>query len=162
VGLNEPAAEMFGKTMSIPDSLLAEWFTLLTDRTHEEVGRLLATPLEAKKTLAADIVRFYHGDAAAQATRADWDLRSKKVDPINIDEVTVPSDKLRDGAMLAVDLIVETKLAASKGEARRKIEEGAFNYGPDRTTPADVKATVSITDGLVIRLGRKILRVRVV
>ena len=64
--------------------------------------------------------------------------------------------------MLAVDLIVETKLAASKGEARRKIEEGAFNYGPDRTKVTDVKSTVTVADGLVIRLGRKILRVRLV
>ena len=55
--------------------------------------------------------------------------------------------------MLAVDLIAETKLAASKGEARRKIEEGAFNFGPDRTKPTDVKATVPVTDGLVIRLA---------
>ena len=40
------------------------------------------------------------------------------------------------------------------------IEEGAFNYGPDRTKVADVKGTVPVTDGLVVRLGRKILRVR--
>ena len=64
--------------------------------------------------------------------------------------------------MLAVDLIAETKLAASKGEARRKIGEKAFNYGPDRTVVDDVKATVPVADGLVVRLGRKILRVKVV
>jgi tyrosyl-tRNA synthetase len=57
-------------------------------------------------------------------------------------------------------LIVATQLAVSKAEARRKIEEGAFNYGPDRTKPADVKATVPVTDGLVVRLGRKTFRVR--
>ena len=83
-----------------------------------------------------------------------------KQDPDNIDEVTISAARLKDGAMLAVDLIAETKLAASKGEARRKIEEGAFNYGPDRTKVTDPKATVPVTDGLVIRLGRKILRVR--
>ena len=74
--------------------------------------------------------------------------------------MTIPAARLKDGAMLAVDLIAETKLAASKGEARRKIEEGAFNYGPDRTKATDVKATVPVTDGLVVRLGRTILRVR--
>jgi len=160
IGLNEPAKEMFGKTMSIPDILLTEWYMLLTDRTHDEVNELLKTPLEAKKQLAMDIVRFYHGEEAERATRADWDTKSKGGDPVNIDDVTISAAKVKDGAMLAVDLIAETKLAASKGEARRKIEEGAFNYGPDRTKPADVKATVPVTDGLIVRLGRKILRVR--
>ncbi|MBP3955812.1 tyrosine--tRNA ligase [Gemmata sp. G18] len=160
IGLNEPAKEMFGKTMRIPDELLTEWYALLTDRSHEDVTRLLASPLEAKKTLAMDIVRFYHGEEVTSATRIDWDNASKNIDPVNIDEVRVPADKIKDGAMLAVDLIAETKLAASKGEARRKIDEGAFNYGPDRTKPADVKASVPVSDGLVVRLGRKILRVR--
>jgi tyrosyl-tRNA synthetase len=65
--------------------------------------------------------------------------------------------------MPAVDLIVETKLCASKSEARRKIDpEGAFNYGPDRTKVTDVNSSVPVTDGLVIRLGRKILRVKLI
>lgn len=160
IGLNEPAKEMFGKTMSIPDDLLTEWFMLLTDRSHDEVNELLKGPLEAKKTLAGDIVRFYHGDEAARTTRADWDTASKGGDPINIDEVTIPAAKLKDGAMLAVDLIADAGLASSKSEARRKIKEGAFNYGPDRTKADDEKSSVPVTDGLVIRLGRKIFRVR--
>lgn len=165
IGLNEPAKEMFGKTMRIPDTLLKEWFTLLTDRAETEIDSIIAGhPNEAKKLLASDIVGCYHGREAAEATLADWNKQfgggGGKQDPDQIDEVTIPAAKLKDGAMLAVDLIAETKLAASKGEARRKIEEGAFNYGPDRTKPADVKANVPVIDGLVIRLGRKILRVR--
>jgi tyrosyl-tRNA synthetase len=160
IGLNEPAKEMFGKTMSIPDALLTEWYTLLTDRTPDEVNQLLTTPLEAKKTLATDVVRFYYGDAVAGAVRVDWDISSKGGDPVNLDEKQVPETALNGGAMSAVDLIVATQLAVSKAEARRKIEEGAFNYGPDRSKPADVKATVPVTDGLVVRLGRKTFRVR--
>jgi len=160
IGLNEPPKEMFGKTMSITDNLMPEWYTLLTDRSNDDINNLVGHPLEAKKTLAAEIVRFYHGDEVAATTRKDWDLSSKGNDPINIDEVTIPASKLKDGQMLAVELIAEAKLTTSKGEARRKIEEGAFNYGPDRTKAADVKATVAVTDGLVIRLGRKILRIR--
>jgi tyrosyl-tRNA synthetase len=165
IGLKEPPKEQFGKTMRIPDTLMKEWFTLLTDRPEKEVAEMIANrPNEAKKLLATDIVAFCHGREAAEATLADWNKQfgggGAKQDPDQIDEVTIPAAKLKDGAMLAVDLIAETKLAASKGEARRKIEEGAFNYGPDRTKPADVKATVAVVDGLVIRLGRKILRVR--
>ena len=64
-------------------------------------------------------------------------------------------------AIPAIKLIVLAKLATSNGEARRKIEEGAFNYGPDRTKPADAKATVPLSDGLVVRLGRKVARVKI-
>jgi tyrosyl-tRNA synthetase len=162
IGLNEPPKEMFGKTMRIPDALMTEWFMLLTDRTHEEVNKLLTgKPNETKKTLGAEIVRFYHGDDAAAAVLEEWRRQfEERGDPENIPEVIIPASKFKDGAMLGVDLIAETKLAASKGEARRKIEEGAFNYGPDRTKVTDVKATVPVTDGLVVRLGRKIMRVR--
>ena len=166
IGLNEPAKEMFGKTMRIPDALMREWFELLTDRSESELQQAAAChPNDAKKMLAHDIVAFYHGAQVAGETLADWNKQfagsGTKQDPDHIDDVTIPTAKLKDGAMLAVDLIAEAKLATSKGEARRKIEEGAFNYGPDRTKPADVKATVPVADGLVVRLGRKILRVRV-
>ncbi|WP_439627872.1 tyrosine--tRNA ligase [Gemmata sp.] len=160
IGLNEQVTDVFGKTMKIPDTLLREWYTLLTDRSADEIEGLLATPLEAKKTLAGDIVGFVHGRDAVESARANWDKRSRNEDPDDIPDVSIGRDKLKEGGMLAVDLIAEAKLAASKGEARRKIEEGAFNYGPDRTKVADVKATVAVTDGLVIRLGRKILRVK--
>ncbi|MCE9563556.1 MAG: tyrosine--tRNA ligase [Planctomycetes bacterium] len=162
IGLNEPPKEKFGKTMKIPDTLMSEWYTLLTDRNPEETKALIASnPNEAKKALGAEIVRFYHGDEAAVMVREDWKKQFEcKGDPDHIDEVTIPASKLKDGQMLAVDLIAESKLTPSKSEAKRKIKEGAFNYGPDRTAVADDKATVAVTDGLVIRLGRKIFRVR--
>jgi tyrosyl-tRNA synthetase len=163
IGLNEPPYEMFGKTMSIPDTLMREWFELLTDLPTSQIDALLAgKPNEAKKSLGAEIVRFYHGDAGVTMARENWRKQhEERGDPDDIPEVTIPASKLTNGAMPAVDLIAETKLTASKGEARRKIEEGAFNCGPDRTKVTDVKATVPVTDGLVVRLGRKIFRVRV-
>jgi tyrosyl-tRNA synthetase len=163
IGLNEPPREQFGKTMRIPDALMGDWFTLLTDHSPDEVKQLLAgKPNEAKKALAADIVRCYHGAAAAAAELENWRKQFEdRGDPDVIAEVTIPADKLTGGEMPAVDLIALAKLTESKNEARRKITEGAFNYGPDRTKLTDVKATIAVTDGLVIRLGRKILRVRV-
>ena len=162
IGLNEPPREMFGKTMRIPDGLMREWFELLTDLSPPRVAELLAgKPNEAKKALAAEIVRFYHGEAAAAAVLEDWRRQfEERGDPETIPEVVISAARLKDGLMSAVDLIAETKLAASKGEARRKIEEGAFNHGPDRVKVTDVKGTIPVTDGLVLRLGRKIVRVR--
>jgi len=164
IAVGEPAKEQFGKTMRIPDDLMREYFTLLTDRTSTAIDRLLAgKPNEAKKQLGADIVRFYHGEEKAAEVLADWNKQFSgggKQDPDHMDEVALSASEVTDGAILAVKLIVLAKLAASNGEARRKIEEGAFNYGPDRTKPADAKATVVVTDGLVIRLGRKVARVK--
>lgn len=166
IGLNEPAWDVFGKTMSIPDALMREWFELLTDFPAARIDEMLAgKPNEAKKALGAEIVRFYHGAAGAATVLEDWRKQfEEKGDPANIPDAPVPAALLKDGAMLAVDLMCETKLVSSKGEARRKIKEqgGSFNYGPDRTKPADEKATVPVTDGLVVRLGRKIFRVRLV
>lgn len=162
IGVNEPPREMFGKTMRIPDPLMREWFELLTDLPPARIDELLAgKPNEAKKALAAEIVRFYHGEAAAAAVLDDWRRQfEERGDPETIPEVTIAAARLTDGRMPAVDLIAQTGLAPSKSEARRKIEEGAFNYGPERTRINDVKAAIPVTDGLVIRLGRKILRVR--
>ncbi len=157
IGIGESAKDQFGKTMSIPDALLEEWFILLTDRPGDEIQQLLANPMEAKKTLAADIVACYHGPEAAAAARADWEKQfSGRQDPDHIDEVTVPAG----GPMKVLDLLVAAGLAKSKSEARKKVEEGAVNYGPDRTRVADWQATVPVADGLVLRLGRKIVRVR--
>ena len=163
IGLNEPPREQFGKTMRIPDALMQDWFTLLTERPADEVKALLAGKLNAaKKALAADIVGCYHGPDTATAELENWRKQfEEKGDPTDIPEVTIPADRLTAGEMPAVDLIAWAKLTDSKNEARRKIAEGAFNYGPERTKVTDVKATVAVTDGLVIRLGRKILRVRV-
>ncbi|WP_088253707.1 tyrosine--tRNA ligase [Fimbriiglobus ruber] len=162
IGLNEAVKDQFGKTMRIPDELMREWFTLLTDRKTEEIDQILAGhPGEAKKLLASDIVTFYHGADVAAAARVSFDDQSRKIDPDQIDEVKIPAAELADGGVGAVKLVVLAGFAKSNSEARKKVEEGAFNYGPDRAKPVDWKAIVPVTDGLVLRLGRKIVRVRV-
>jgi tyrosyl-tRNA synthetase len=159
IGVTEPPREQFGKTMRIPDELMREWFTLLTDIPAARIDEILAgKPNEAKKQLAMEIVRCFHGPEAAERTLADWDKQfsgGQKGDPDDMPEVSIPA-----GDMGVLDLIVAAKLTDSKGQARKKVEEGAFNYGPDRTKPADWKATVGVTAGLVLRLGRKVVRVK--
>ena len=164
IGVGEPARDQFGKTMSIPDELMQEWFELLTDRPGEEIKQLLAGhPMEAKKTLASDIVSFYHGVEGAAHARADWEKQfSCKQDPDEIPTAEISRATLADGAMLAFKLLVATKLAASGNEARRKVQEGAANIGPDRQKITDPNAPVKVTDGLVVRLGRKIVGVKLV
>ena len=161
IGVGEPAAEQFGKTMRIPDALMREWFTLLTDLSEGEIAAILVgKPNEAKKRLGAEIVKWFHGQAGAETVLADWKKQfEEQGDPDSIPEVAVASAELVDGQLGVLKLIVLAGLAKSNSEARKKVEEGAFNFGPDRSKPADFKATIPVVDGLVIRLGRKIFRV---
>jgi tyrosyl-tRNA synthetase len=172
IGVGEPAKEQFGKAMSIPDDLMSEWFTLLTDRSAADIARLttndidsgqtLIHPMQAKKTLACDIVGAYFGRAAASAAQVEWEKQfSQRQDPDEIPEKAIPAATLQDGKIGIVRLVVECELAKSNNEARQKVMEGAVTLGPDRTKVNDPKAMVPVTDGLIVRLGsRRIVRVR--
>jgi tyrosyl-tRNA synthetase len=162
IGVSEPPQEMFGKTMRIPDELMAEWFTLLTDRSEGEIATLLqGKPNEAKKVLAGDIVRFFHGAKAAQHCLEEWRRQfEEKGDPEEMPEIVVPAPWLQANGVPVVELLVSARLVSSKSEARRKIEEGAVNYGPERVKVSDIRMVLPVHDGLVLRLGRKRVRLR--
>jgi tyrosyl-tRNA synthetase len=167
IGVGEPPKEQFGKTMSIPDDLMREWFELLTDRATDEIARLtdpqLTHPKEAKEILGKDIVRFYHGDAMAEKAAADWNEQfSKGHDPEEIPEVQVPAAELTDGKIPVSKLLVRLGMAKSNNEARRHVQGGAVNVGPNREKVTDPQASIPIADGLIVRVGsRRVVRVRV-
>jgi len=167
VGVGEPASEQFGKTMRIPDEQMREWFTLLTDRTAEEIADFTdpakTHPMEAKKTLASDIVSFYYGTEAAQAARKGFEAQfSLRQDPDEIAEVAIAGAELSDGKVAAAQLLVLAQLAKSKNDARRKIGEGAANIGPDRRKLQDANEMIPVATGLVVRLGRQIRRIKII
>jgi tyrosyl-tRNA synthetase len=167
IGVGEPAYDQFAKAMSIPDNLMGEWFTLLTNRSAEEIVRLTnpeAThPRQAKEVLGKDIVAFYHGEAAALAAAEEWRKRfSQRQDPTDIPEQVVPTAGLTEGKMSVAKLLVALGLAASNKEARRLIEGGGVTIGLERAKVTDVNAAVEVTSGLIVRVGnRKVVRVRV-
>jgi tyrosyl-tRNA synthetase len=166
VGVGEPAAEQFGKVMSIPDELLKEWFDLLTDRSTTETESLIAKePMEAKKQLGVEIVAFYYGSEAAAHARSEWEKQfSGKRDPDEIPDAPVSGAviQLREGKAAILRVLVAAGLAKSNNEARQKVTEGAVNFGPNRTKVTDPKAELEIVDGLIIRLGRHIRRLKIV
>lgn len=165
IGVAEPANVQFQKTMSIPDALLKEWYTLLTDRDSAAVENAIATnPMEAKKLLAVEIVTAFHGADAAKTARIEWERQfSQKQDPDNIPDALIESVDLQDGQIGIAKLLVALGLAKSNNEARQKVQEGAVTIGPDRTKIADPKAIVAVVEGLIVRLGsRRIVRVKLV
>jgi tyrosyl-tRNA synthetase len=164
IGVGEPAQEQFDKTMSISDEIMPEWLTLLTDLPADFVASPMH-PMEKKKALAAAIVSFYHGPDAACPARAEWERRfSHRQDPTDIEERTVARAELTDGRIGIVRLLVLTGLVQSNNEARRlfgqKDKKSGVNIGPDRTPIEDPTAQVEVTDGLIVRKGRHVRRVR--
>ena len=174
IGVLDSPSEMYGKVMSIPDALLWSWFELLTDVPVSEIAakrRAIeagANPRDAKAELARTITAQFH-DAAA-ATRAEEDFRrafSRGEVPADLETQEVSAE----GGAPAARTLVAVGLAASMREARRKIDEGALRvYGlsgeteprevrdPDEKL-ADSSKDRNAGDGLVLRLGRRFIRV---
>jgi tyrosyl-tRNA synthetase len=158
VGVGDSAYDQFQKTMQIPDSLMKQWFELLTDHLPLEIARMtdpkLMHPMGAKKDLGREIVTFYHGAEAATAAQREWEKRfSDGQDPTDIQEVEIPSSALADGKTGVLKLLVLLGLAASNNEARRLIQGGGITVGPDRTKLTDPNALIEVANGLIVRKG---------
>jgi tyrosyl-tRNA synthetase len=167
VGVGELAYDMFAKVMSIPDELLREWFELLTDRTTDEIAVLTDAsrthPMQAKERLGQDIVRFYYTEAAAMEAAEEWRRRfSRREDPTDIPEVIIPVAELSDGKIWICKLLVLAGLAKSNNEARRLLgPQSGVTLGPDREKITDPTAHITLTDGLILRVGsRRVVRLR--
>ena len=167
IGVAETAENQFGKVMSVPDEPMRQYFTLLTDLPMAEVDNLLssdANPRDTKERLGKAIVAQYHGDQAADRAAAEFRRRAAGEDPDEIPNVALAADKLdAEGRIPAPVLIKELNLESSTSNARRVIEQGGFNVGPNRETISDPRALIYVSDGLIVRVGkRKIARIRLV
>ena len=125
VGITEDANTMFAKILSISDTLMWDWFTLLSFKSLEEIAALKAevaagrNPKEAKVLLAKEITARFHSAAAADAAEQDFNNRSRGGIPDDIPEVQI------DGAPLGIAaLLKQTQLAPSTSEANRLIDGG--------------------------------------
>jgi tyrosyl-tRNA synthetase len=165
IGVADDPNTQFGKIMSVPDEPMRQYFTLLTDLPLAEVGRLLApgvNPRDAKEVLGKSIVAQYHGQAAAEAAAAEFRKRASGQDPDEIADVVVSREHLDpDGRIAVARLLVVTGFESSTSNARRVIEQGGVNFGPDRTALRDPKGSLALTDGMILRVGKhKIRRIK--
>jgi tyrosyl-tRNA synthetase len=153
IGLTEPPAEVYGKTMSIPDSLIEKYLRLVSGFSDSELERVQGLkPRDAKAALARQLVKRLHGGAAAEAAEADFDSRFRKREmPDEIEDLVAenPED--------LVSTIVQAALAKSRGDARRLIDQGGIRINGDKAN-ADSK----LKDGDVLQAGkRNFVRIRV-
>lgn len=153
IGITEEPNEMFGKTMSIPDTLIESWFTLCTDVPLAEVSELIkGNPRDAKLRLAREIVTLYHGEAEGQGAE-DYFIRtfSKREQPVDAPEVSLPDF---EDTILIAKLIAELNLTSSAGEARRLIEGGGVALDGERVSDPRSAFSRSELDGKVLRVGK--------
>lgn len=123
IGLTDEPHVMFAKLMKVPDTLLENYFTLLTDLPESQISELLAGhPVEAHKILAREVTRFFYPDADLEAALERFQSVAKGGIPDNIPSFTVPdSDAVQDGSYPAARLMVIAGLETSLGAARRTI-----------------------------------------
>jgi tyrosyl-tRNA synthetase len=158
VGITEPPEDMYGKLMSIPDSLMLRYLTLVTRLPEEEIREIAQGlsasrihPMEAKKRLASTVTAQYHGEAAAREAEAAFvRVFQERQDPEKIEEIELPG-----GAELRlVEILVATEYVSTKSEARRQIIAGAVDV--DGARVSDPNAT-PLADGRkrLIRAGKR-------
>lgn len=138
IGVSEPANEIFGKTMSVSDTLMWRWFDLLSLRSTQEIATLKAeveagrNPRDAKVMLAQELVARFHDQAAAEAALADFEARfQKNAIPDDLPEITVTAE---DGQIAIARLLKEAGLVASTSEALRMIDQGAVKADGERVS----------------------------
>lgn len=154
--LEDPSEEMFAKIMSIPDSLMINYFTLLTDLPTGQIGAiaqelsaLKVNPRDIKALLATKIVSSFYGlNTAGMASKAFDKLFKSHETPEDVPVVKMKS------AMNILDLLVETKLAPSKGEARRLVDGGGVKVDGAAVTGYDLEVTPS-KEGVLIQKGKR-------
>jgi len=158
IAITDPAAEMYGKVMSIPDQEIVPYFRLTTDVTDEAIMLIekelkSKNPRDIKKRLAKTIVETYYDAEHADLAEAIFKTKFQQTGPVVVDtEVSMGR-----GKHTSVDLVVASGLATSRSEARRKLEEGAVEKVGDKKLSVD--ETVTVSEEITLRLGKRFVRI---
>lgn len=164
IAITDTADEMYGKTLSIPDTLIYNYFVLATDVTDHELKNIKeqlesksVNPRDLKRKLAKHIVTLYHDhDAALQAEENFDRVFVRKETPEEIEEIVVPNS---GSQLTAFQLLVKIGAAKSNGEARRLITQGGVLI--DGSKVLDPNVQVNLSTPFILKVGkRKFYRIR--
>jgi len=158
IGIDESPREIFGKIMSIPDSLIYPYYELVTDIdlcALADIRKKLASgkvnPMIVKKGLGLELVTMYHCREAAEEAQEEFErIFSQRGIPDEIPEFSIASLGPR---IWAVKLLTETGMAMSGGEARRLIKGGGL-YVDDRRI-SDESAELDLAAGMLFKVGKR-------
>jgi tyrosyl-tRNA synthetase len=152
IGVTDPPREIYGRTMSIPDSALAQWYELLLGR-ELTVG---ADPLAAKRALAHELTAIYASPAAADHEAAEWDrVQVARGQPSDIPEALFSAN----GGVVHLPALIADIFGGSRSDARRLITQGGVSL--DDVIVAEVDIDAEALAGRVLRVGkRRFVRLR--
>jgi tyrosyl-tRNA synthetase len=158
IGINESPRQIYGKTLSIPDKLIYDYYVLTTDTPNSELTRIKkqlgdasGNPRDLKRRLARELVATYHSQEAARAAEEEFDRIFVKKDlPDEIPEFVIAS---ATGKIGIVKLLTDTGLVTSNSEARRMIEQGGVSV--DGVKISDQNATVDIEKSVIVKVGKR-------
>jgi len=154
IGITDSPKDMFGKVMSIPDSLMRNYFTLLTELPLADLDVLLdpakTHPRQAKAALGKLIVGPYHGPQAAQEAANEFDrvFGPTGQPPAEMPDLPVPAE-----GVSIVQLLVAVKFAASTSEARRLVAQNAVTLDDRRIS--DITFVITPDSGSVLKVGKR-------
>ena len=160
IGLIDSPQDIYGKTLSIPDTLIAKYFEFATDITDSDLLEIkndleqnLSNPRDLKRRLARELVELYHNRESSIIAEQEFDkLFIKKDIP---DEI--PEYKLMETEKL-VSIMVKNEMVSSNGDAKRMIKQGAVKINGEKVT--DLFAEISTGEEQVLKVGkRKFLRI---
>jgi len=157
IGIDESPAEIFGKTMSIPDEVIARYAHLATDMTSDEKStlaeRVADDPMGSKKALAFRLVAMYHDQAAAKSAQREFESVFSQRDGIPDDVTEFKISGAQEGIWI-VKLLRETGLASSNGDARRLIRGGGVTIDGEKVTDEGLEIPLSPARSLLLRKGK--------
>ena len=159
IGIDEPASEIYGKTMSLPDEQIVPYSEYLTDIDEDDIDEMRQSlgggsvnPMELKKRLARELVAQFHDADAAREAEGHFERTVQGGGlPEDMPEYALPAAETLSGMRLS-RLLVDAGLASSAGEARRLISQGAVQIDGERVSE---NSASGLTAGSVLRAGRR-------
>lgn len=164
IGINESPQAIYHKVYSIPDSLILNWFELLTDVSIDEMEAIKLgledgsmNPNQVKHQLASDIVAQYYGqEEATKAKEAEAAIHSGSAIPAD-----APCFEIKQDSITLLDLVSETKAMPSRGEAKKMAKNGGIKIN-GKAVPNPMEEITLNQGEVVLQVGkRKFFRVNV-
>lgn len=148
IGVTEPPAEIYGKTLSIPDASLPEWYRLLLDSEPPTDQ----SPRDAKRSLARALVNRYHGDGSGEEAEAAFDRQFIRHElPEEVPVLEWPHQDAR----VHLPAVLSQAFGISTSEARRSLAQGAVRIDGQSLTDGELDVDAADLDGKVLQLGKR-------
>jgi tyrosyl-tRNA synthetase len=158
IGISEKPNEIYGKTLSIPDTLIFNYFELATDVRREKLAEVKSklvdknfNPRDLKRELARNLVTIYHSAEAAIQAEEEFDrIFIKKDLPDEIEEFSIDTGMT---GINIIDLLSLVKLVSSKGEARRLVAQGGVSIDGEKIM--EISTSVIVSSPVVLKVGKR-------